>query len=220
MADWLPKREQDLVDLCHQWQQIVANTVLQTSFGWNPQDCEDVLALIEHFLDSRDSYEQNQTPENRVAKDNNREIARNAMRDFANASIRFNKRMADQDWLPLGVKPHDGEPSRHGVITEEVDAETDTSVVRRLSFRYWVKGSSSHAKPEHAYGIECAFARLDHAPASIAELIHRQLSTSSPMILHFNEDERGGRVYFCFRWIGTTQDTEGAWSEIYSAIVP
>ena len=220
MADWLPAREQDLVDLSHKWQKILADTVLQTDFGWNSFECEDVLAKIEHFLDFRDSYEQNQTPENQIARDEYREIAKTAMREFANSSIRFNKHIDGQDKLPLGIKPHDGEPARHGLITEEVDIEIFIATVRQVGVRFWPKGYSNHAKPEHAYGVECAFATLDHAPASIDELIHRQNFPASPMILHFTEEERGSRVYCCFRWIGAAANTEGAWSEIVSAIVP
>jgi hypothetical protein len=103
---------------------------------------------------------------------------------------------------------------------EEVEAESDSSVIRQVTWRYWIKGATHRAKPEHAHGAECASARLDHVPTSVRELTQRDVSTASPITMEFEEDERGDKLYCAFRWIGTTEGNEGVWSEIFSAIIP
>jgi hypothetical protein len=125
---------------------------------------------------------------------------------------------ADRVAMGLHVKDHTRTPT--GKITEEVDAENDSGVIRRCAWHYFIKGGTGRGKPPHAHGVECAWALLDHSPAGIGELVNRVIDTASPLILHFNEEDRGRRFYCCFRWIGTVEGHEGDWSEIFSAIIP
>jgi hypothetical protein len=54
----------------------------------------------------------------------------------------------------------------------------------------------------------------------VEELSSRLTDTASPLTIPFTEADRGKRVYYCLRWVGTTEGHEGPWSEIFSAIVP
>jgi hypothetical protein len=38
-SDWIPAREQDLVDLCEKWTQFLSNSGKQTEFGWAASEC-------------------------------------------------------------------------------------------------------------------------------------------------------------------------------------
>jgi hypothetical protein len=102
MADWLPTREQDLVDLCGKWTLALADQAKITAFGWDQTECTAVLGVINAFLTARTAYEADDSSAKQLAKDEAKEEAKDAMRDFANTSIRFNKKMGDADKLIFG----------------------------------------------------------------------------------------------------------------------
>ncbi|MDR2247661.1 MAG: hypothetical protein LBE17_13485 [Treponema sp.] len=49
-GDWLPRREQDLVDLCQKWAAVLGEGAKITAYGWNPADCTAVLNQVNAFL--------------------------------------------------------------------------------------------------------------------------------------------------------------------------
>ena len=141
------------------------------------------------------------------------------LRPFVKQYLKFDP-VTDADRTAMQVHGNEYHRGHSGRITEMVHAESDSSVIRQIIWRYWIKGSEHHAKPDHCYGVECAYARLDHPPTSIYELSRREISTASPLELKFDEAERGGKVYCCFRWLGTKEGNQGDWSEIFSAVIP
>ena len=155
----------------------------------------------------------------RAAKTDARTEAENVIRPFKRRFL-DDPPVTDADRVAMSLHIRDTTHTPSGRITDEVDAENDSSVIRQSTWRYWVKGSSGRAKAEHAHGVECAWAVLDHPPVSIDELVHRVIDTASPLTLRFTEEERGKRVYCCFRWIGTVEGHEGDWSEFFSAFIP
>ena len=154
-----------------------------------------------------------------LAKRLAREAAESFARAFTQQYLKFDP-VTDLDLANMQANTTHYTRSQSGKITDEVHAESDSSVIRQIIWRYWIKGSEHHAKPDHCYGVECAYARLDHPPTSIYELSRREISTASPLALKFDEAERGGKVYCCFRWLGTKEGNQGDWSEIFSAVIP
>jgi hypothetical protein len=63
-----------------------------TAYGWAQTEVTAVLGAIDAFLTARTAYEADNSTGKRLAKDEAKEEAVDAMRDFVNSSIRFNKR--------------------------------------------------------------------------------------------------------------------------------
>ena len=45
-SDWLPTREQDLVDLAEKWKAGLSDTAKITAFGWNQTECAEAVGKI------------------------------------------------------------------------------------------------------------------------------------------------------------------------------
>ena len=218
-GDWLPHREQDFTDLCHKWKAGLAEAGNIAAFGWNQTDVTAALAAVDAFLTARTAYENDNSSKNRLSKDEAKEAAQNAMRDFAHTGMRHNKMMRDEDRFFYGIHPADGSHTPDAEPASFPEAEGETSIPRQVTVHYWDSLTKKRGKSHGIHGAEVRWAVLDHPPASIDELIHSDFDTASPFTLKFDEASRGKRVYFCLRWESNT-GLKGPWGEIYSAIIP
>jgi hypothetical protein len=219
MADWLPTREQDLVDLCQKWKTGMEDPAMVTAFGWNQADVTAVLGALTAFLTARAAYADDDSSRNRLAKDEAREAVKTAMRDFAHSGLRHNRLMRDEDRLFYGIRPADGTHTPDTAPASFPEAEGDTSIPRQVTINFWDSATKKRGKPHGVHGAEIKWAVLDHLPANIDELLHSDFDTASPFTLQFGEADRGKRVYFCLRWESST-NLKGPWGEIGSAIIP
>jgi hypothetical protein len=122
-------------------------------------------------LTARAAYEETDSTKNRLARDNAKDIAKSAMRDFANSSIRYNKQVKDEDKLDYGIRPVD-RTSTVGTEPETYpEAEPDTSVIRQLTINFWHSATKKRGKPHGVHGAKIHWAILDHAPALVEELL-------------------------------------------------
>ena len=112
-SDWIPPREQDFADLCERWVPIITDAAKQAQFGWIQTECAALAAKITRFLDTRRTYHDDNSTENRLIKDEAKVEAARDMRDFARTDVRNNKKMRDEDRLPLGILPVDDKPTPH-----------------------------------------------------------------------------------------------------------
>ncbi|MDR1351902.1 MAG: hypothetical protein LBK05_01365 [Treponema sp.] len=218
-TSWLPRREQDFVDLCLKWKAALEDPAIVAAFGWNQTDVTAVLAKIIVFLTARTTYGQVNSSRNRLAKDEAKDEAEHGMEDFANTSIRYNKLMKEEDKLYYGIHTPDPVPTPVTAPTTYPEAEADTSVIRQVTIRFWDSLTKKRGKPHGVHGAEIRWAILDHAPASVKELVNSDFDTASPFTLVFDETQRGQRLYFCLRWESTT-NLKGPYGEIYSAVIP
>jgi hypothetical protein len=85
----LQLREPDLADVCQKGKTGLGDPANVTAFGWIQTAVAAALGPIDTFLTARAAYGENDFSRNRLAKE--------AMRDFANTSIRFNKLMKEED---------------------------------------------------------------------------------------------------------------------------
>jgi hypothetical protein len=154
-----------------------------------------------------------------MAKDEAKEAAKSAMRDFANSNIRYNKQMTDEDKLVYGIRPVDKTATPAGELESYPEAEPDTSIIRQITINFWDSATKKRGKPHGVHGAEIRWALLDRAPALVGELVNSDFDTASPFMLKFDENQRGQRVYFCLRW-ETNTNVKGPYGEIYSAIIP
>ncbi|MDR2480844.1 MAG: hypothetical protein LBD07_00935 [Spirochaetaceae bacterium] len=218
-SDWLPSREQDLVDLAQKWAAGLADSAKITAFGWKQAEAADALAKVSAFLTARAAYEDVDSTANRMAKDETKDAAKSAMREFANSSIRYNKQMTDEDKLVYGIRPHDHTATPAGEPASFPEAEPDTSIIRQVTINFWDSATKKRGKPHGVHGAEIRWALLDHTPESVEKLTNSDFDTASPLTLKFDESQRGQRVYFCLRW-ETNTNLKGPFGEIYSAVIP
>jgi hypothetical protein len=218
-TNWLSDREQDFADLCQKWKDGLGNPASIAAFGWKQADVTAALTPVDGFLTARKTYKDDNSTRNRLAKDEAKEAAKDAMRDFANTSIRYNKQMKEEDKLNYGIHTADIVLTPGRRPNSFPEAETDTSVIRQVTIRFWDSVTKKRRKPRGVHGAEIRWAILDRAPLSVKELTNSDFDTASPFTLVFDESDRGKRLYFCLRWESTT-NLKGPDGEIYSVIIP
>ena len=160
-TDWLPSREQDFTDLCRKWKTGLETPATVSVFGWNQAEVTAVLGTINAFLTALTAYEGDDSSGNRLTKDEAKDAAKSAMRDFANTSIRYNKRMTDEDRLNYGIRPLDKTATPGTEPRTYPEAETDTSVIRQLTIGFWDSATKKRGKPHGVHGAEIRWAQLD-----------------------------------------------------------
>ena len=102
--------------MAEKWKAGLSDAAKITTFGWDQTECAEVAAKITAFLTTCTTYETDNSIGNRIAKDEAKGEMVDAMREFANTSIRFNKQMHDEDKLAYGIHPKD---------TTSIKAEAD-----------------------------------------------------------------------------------------------
>ncbi|MDR3311633.1 MAG: hypothetical protein LBS64_00665 [Spirochaetaceae bacterium] len=229
-SDWLPRREQGLVDLLVKWVLWLVDTAKRTLFGWDETECEQAADKIKDFTNARETYEADKSPENRLAKDEAKAAALAAMRGFANTSVRFNPKMTDTDRLVLGIHPKDNshtpkpKPTDHVDFTLSVDAQGH---VVRSDFH--ISGSASRSKgPYHGAEARIWVLPLSESPPPGPHHPgwRSEVDTATPWEHQFDDDEIGKRLYITMRWenpsVGKGEDPEsskGPWSVIQSVVI-
>jgi hypothetical protein len=195
------------------------NTANVAAFGWKQAEVDETLVKVDGFLTARAAYEETDSTKNRMAKDEAREDAKQAMRDFANTSIRYNKLMRPEDKMVYGIRPADHTSTPAGKPETYPEAEADTSIIRQVTIRFWDSATKKRGKPHGVHGAEIRWAILDHEPTTENELTNSDFDTATPYTMSFDESQRGKRLYFCLRWESTT-NLKGPYGEIYSAVIP
>jgi hypothetical protein len=113
-SDWIPRREQDLIDLVVKWVAMLADAEKRTTFGWDVDECLKTVDILRKFLAAREKHQKDNSSANRLTKDEAKEAAVDAMRDFANTFVRPNKKMTDADKLVLGIRRRNTTNTCHG----------------------------------------------------------------------------------------------------------
>jgi hypothetical protein len=87
------------------------------------------------------------------------------------------------------------------------------------AFELLFGGAASWGKPDHVRLMELAWGIREDRPGEVRELPHLESATANPIVLTFEEEERGLRVFFAARWLNNTAQS-GPWSDIESAVIP
>ena len=217
--DWIPGREQDLVDLCGKWKPELENAANITAYGWDQTEVTAILGKIEAFLTTRNAYEADNSTAKRLAKDETKEEAVDAMRDFANTSIRFNKKMIDPQKLVFGIRPTDKTPTHHLPPTSQPDTAVENTPnhfehkVRALNH-----ATGDTAKPEDAYGVRYAWQVGGTKPASGADLPKTKFNRKTPHIVTHTEADKGKTCWYSTCYENSKGDM-GPWSPVVDAVI-
>jgi hypothetical protein len=161
--DWIPGREQDLVDLMAKWNTWLGDAAKQTAFGWDTAECALVVSKIGAFLAAREAYEADKSPEKRLDKDEAKAAAVAAMRGFANTSVRFNTKMTEADKMVLGIRPKDATSTAHPVPAVKPDLDAEPSGKGKHTVTAINPQTQSKKKPLLVKGV--AFACKVRLPA-------------------------------------------------------
>jgi hypothetical protein len=218
-SDWVSTREQNLVDLVQKWAIVLADTAKITAFGWDSAECVVVLGKINAFLTARNTYEADNSTAKRLAKDETKEEAVDAMRDFANSSVRFNKKMDDPAKLLMGIHPKDATPTTHGTPTSQPDTVVKNTVNH---FEHKIKAMNHEtgdaSKPADAYGVRYAWQVGGTKPTSGADLPKTKFSRKTTHVITHTEADKGEPAYYATCYENGKGDT-GPWSPIEEAFI-
>jgi hypothetical protein len=219
--DWLPRREQDLIDLQAKWKEWLGNSAKQQAYGWDAADCADVAAKIDAFGAARAAYIDTNSGGNLDVKDAAKAASEEAMRDFANTDVRHNRRMGAEEKAFLGVRERDKNPSpiplpsSRAVITD-LRAQGGFVVGGRFHDE---NTPNSHAVLRGCNGMLINFAVSDEKITDYDKLTLTRLVTSSPWSLPRGPDAEGKFFTCAPRWQSTKGGALGPWGEIQSVVI-
>jgi hypothetical protein len=232
-SDWVPSREQDLVDLAAKWTETLGETAKQTAYGWDAASCTAVTGTITVFLTARNVYEQTNSTENRIAKDEAKAAAVAEMREFARASLRFNKKVDDETRVFLGMRITDtvktsipapqaqctGKVSNPGIHLVEVEL-TGYAILtadQRANYGvriYWGIVPQGEVTVEMASGPKHYLAKQPET----GEVLGNSVFTRKQKHVFDFEGDSGNRVFFCCRF-ENSKGEGGPFGPIISAII-
>ena len=192
---------------CARWEHIPQDNVdeLQAQFA-NKWEAAYLPTLTPH-------YPQATTEKNRIRTESER-----ALRAFINRFLRWPP-VTDLDRNKMGIRNWSSTRSPQPVPTSVPEIEVVPSVIRQLCMRMRNAGAANWGKPDHVHHIQIAWDILDAPPQSISSFSHFEVETASPIVINFEEHERGKHVYYAARWVNNTAK-EGPWGEIQSAVIP
>ncbi|MDR1575857.1 MAG: hypothetical protein LBS37_07620 [Treponema sp.] len=222
MTDYIPAKDSSF----NNWIVNYTHRVQQNCQGQNPVwthiPAADVLKLVNLRGAWSDAYEDTlvpHTPPITEAKNEARKAVQSYARVFTNKYLR-NDPVTNQQRLECGV-PIRQPPSPVPPPKDVPELTADTSVSHRVSIHYRVLGSTKRGKPPKVAGIEIRSGVRDTPPVTIEDdLIHSHYDTKSPLVLHFDEDSRGKRLYLAGRWEIQREGIKGDFGPVIDVIIP
>jgi hypothetical protein len=215
-SDWIPTREQDLAE---RWKEGLSGTAKQAAVGWDAAECAGGAGKITAFLTARTAYEAVNSTGNRIAKDEAKGETVDAMRDFANSSIRFNKKMSDADKLVYGIRPADTAPAHHGTPAAQPGTAVENT---RNHFEHLIRAINpergDRSKPADAYGVRYAWQAGGEKPASGEDLPKSKFSRKTSRIVRYTEADKRKTAYYSTCYENSRGDT-GPWSPVEEAVI-
>jgi hypothetical protein len=119
-----------------------------------------------------------------------------------------------------GIAPAVGRGNRRNRAPTETPAvRVVLAVICWIQIYFGVNARKCSGKPHGVGGAEIYWKLGGDKPLSIEDFTHVEFVTHSPIVLKFEESERGQRVWFCLRWIGTAGEV-GPWTDIFFTVVP
>ncbi|MDR3267938.1 MAG: hypothetical protein LBT83_02580 [Tannerella sp.] len=134
--------------------------------------------------------------------------------------LKNNPLVTDIDLVAMGMpKRPDGHREPVPAPTDVLEIVTKTPSPGVVEFYFRVAGETGHAKPYGIQGYELRGGTLDEAPVNWSQLPLSYFSTTSPLHLTFEGEQRGRHFYFAAR-MENNRGVKGDWSEIESVIIP
>jgi hypothetical protein len=208
-----------LVDLCQKWVIVLADTDKIAAYGWDQAECTEVSGKISAFLTARSMYEVDNSTMKRLAKDEAKEEAVDAMRDFANSSVRFNKKMDDPAKLAMGIHPKNTTPTTHGTPTSQPDTVVENSINHfEHKIRVINHETGGASKPTDAYGVRYAWQVGGNRPVSGGDLPKTKFSRRTNLTVTHTEADKGKPCWYATCYENGKGDM-GPWSPVEEAFI-
>jgi hypothetical protein len=215
--DWIPHRILEFVELVKVWAAWLTDAGKQAAFGWDPALCASAAAILNAFLSAHDGYEADKTTEKKLSRD---EAWDAAMRDFANSSVRYNKKMSDEQKSHLGIRLKDPTPTTVGVPqTRPVIAEAQSlgGFRERLHF-HDEAAPESRAVPYGCNGCLVNYAWGQERVTGYEALTNTKLLTRSPETITLPPEAERCWFSCAARWQNGKGEL-GPWSDIVHVVV-
>jgi hypothetical protein len=217
-SDWIPTREQDVVDLCQKWAAALSDSAKVTAFGWDQAEVTAVLGKINGFLAKRTDYEADNSTAKRLAKDEAKDEAIDAMRDFANSSVRFNKKMDDPAKHYMGIHPRDTTPTSHPAPASQPETAVENTPNHFEHKVFALNHEGKAAKPADAYGVRFAWQVGGEKPASGADLPKTKFSRKPVLVITHTEAAKAQTAWYATCYENSKGET-GPWSPVEEAVI-
>jgi hypothetical protein len=218
MADYIPVKEEEFLG----W---AKNLYTYANAHYGLWSVPDPTAALKTPLDAYEAAFAAVLNPNRgrvdvLAKKDTKKALKKAIRVYVKAYLISNPLVTDEDRAAMGLPIHKTTRTPVPVPRTAPQLFIHTGTRRRLIINYKDEKSERRGKPEGVHGIEIRWAILDHADPDIKDLTNSSFDTNSPLILEFEEHQRGLRVYLCGAWEIEREGEKGPFGDIEEAVIP
>ena len=217
--DWVPSRELQVLALCMTWKAVLEDPVKVAAYGWDPTMLAVVLAMIDGFLAAYEAYRTDDSSMNRLTKNETKAQCIHEMRDFANSSIRFNKKMDKAAKAQLGIFSRDSTVTHHPVPTTRPDIVVENT---RSHFEHKIRAlnpaNGKAVKPDGVHGVRYGWQIGGERPASGEHLPKVKFNRRTALVITHTEEEKGKTAYYAVCYENSVGE-QGSWSPIEEAMI-
>jgi hypothetical protein len=215
---YIPRKDMDFST----WTQNFLNVLgkQRESLGFPEEEYEHLTAL---YADFSQKYETANQPVSRtktavLGKTKARGVLEKTLQQDVKEFLAYNRKVSDADRDNLGLPIHKTKRNPAPVATTIPFVQVVLNLIRHLRFDF--SGSeTSKSKPAGLHGMELAARIGGEKSASLHDLTRLYFDTHSPLVIEFEEEERGKIFWYAVRWENTTGE-KGPWSEIMSVVIP
>ncbi|MCL2232271.1 MAG: hypothetical protein FWB99_04250 [Treponema sp.] len=218
--DYIPAADAEFNNFFRHITRYVAEKCTGRPPEWTHIPAEELNTLNDAYTAWYSAYELTLVPHPQQltrAKNEQRAISEKVLRQFVQDFLHY-KAVTNLDRDKMKLPNRSRKRSRQGEVTECMAVTTPLRNHREVVFKYRVMGSTRRGKPDGYHAI-IRWAILDKPPESHNDLHNTVVSTSSPHILTFGEEDRGKIVYYSLCWQNRA-GVMGPWSDIGSTRVP
>jgi hypothetical protein len=147
-----------------------------------------------------------------------REDYESALRSLIRSYLTYNPVITDSDRENLELPIHKTTRTRAPVATEPPWLKVNTNLLRYIRFDYGGT-ETSKIKPAGQHGIELIWEISKERPPHVRNFTHSVFDTHTPLVLEFDDENRGNILWYTARWVNTRGE-KGPWGEIMSVIIP
>jgi hypothetical protein len=123
----------------------------------------------------------------------------------------------DRKSVNIYIEPHSNKPLPP--TDEVIGFNVQLFPMHRVVINCFCLSTGAKTKPHGVDAIELRWGVLDEPTEDPEDLPHVELSSRAPITLDFDEDERGGTLYFVARYVMRNK-SEGRWNDVSSTLIP
>ena len=202
------------------WAQNFAKTIKANTqlLKLDSKKVDAIQSLVTNF---KNNLEKTKDPERTrmdfIRKNESRMELRKNLRSFISVYLDYHPDMTPELRAAMGLNQRDPMRSRAQRPDTRPKIEVNPGI-RRITLRYRDEKSGKRAKPKGVRGINYHWAVLDEIPESPESLTMVNSKSSGPLVLEFDEKERGQKLYVSARWENSLGET-GPWSDIVNTYI-